>query len=512
MVESSEPQDLVTVLISVGVQTAIAFGLIFAFSLLRPANKVVYQPRLKFAPESKRPKALGPEPTAWISPIFSVNENASIALLGLFTILFLFGVPMIFIYFFYARIVGKPADTGVSLAPVNNVNNGVQISQAVITRTTARTVSGTVFNEAVTSTIDFTLTTTATSGILTSNAPSSSAATDAPTTNVATTDAASITEAPVVTDAPVPSVTDAAPVPSTTAEAAPAVRANFNQRFHGFHLGKRNDDDLTGAVPAQVAFGLKHKVVLGHGMDVELLRRDLERRDVNLSAIKFPNPSLANLTMSMIDVDHPMYWLPASLTWLISIIVYLSLLHVWMDYIKFRKQYFVSDEFQKEFHHRLLLLTNLPDSLTDSESLLKYMSSLGLKYPPKAAIINRNAGDLSKLIVKHEKATKSLEAILAKYLDNPDNLPAERPTMKDASGSKVDAISHLSNEINELEERIYALRAIPDSSLRPTASAFVAFESIKGAHSAARKIRENPTILIQGHIITPPKIKPSPAL
>ncbi|KAJ3197077.1 hypothetical protein HDU67_003867, partial [Dinochytrium kinnereticum] len=140
------------------------------------------------------------------------------------------------------------------------------------------------------------------------------------------------------------------------------------------------------------------------------------------------------------------------------------------------------------------------------------MNSLGLKYPPKGAIINRNAGDLTKLIARHEKATKSLESILAKYLDDPNNIPAIRPTMKDAAGNQVDAVTHLSDEINTLEEKIYALRAVPDSSLKSTSSAFVAFDSVKGMHSAARKIRENPTMLMQGHVITPPKIKPSPAI
>ncbi|KAJ3198931.1 hypothetical protein HDU67_003210, partial [Dinochytrium kinnereticum] len=297
MGNSAEPNDLVTVLVSVGVQTAIAFGLILAFSLLRPTNKVVYQPRLKFAPDNKKPKALGPEPTAWVGPIFTVNESASVGLLGLdaviflrylkfllrlFIILCLFGVPMIFIYYYYPKIVGKPADLGFVTLPVDssgtsNSGNGVQVQSTAVTRTVARTVSGTTFLDTVVTTEYLTTTLASTSasttGTITSAPTSGSITEEATTTAVSETSAttaASETSASEV-------VASSTATPSETA--APVIRANpfksIAQRMKaGFHLlGKREeyisaDEELKELVPAKISFGLEHRLKIGHGMNL----------------------------------------------------------------------------------------------------------------------------------------------------------------------------------------------------------------------------------------------------
>ncbi|KAJ3097323.1 hypothetical protein HDU96_000420 [Phlyctochytrium bullatum] len=600
MPDTVEPNDLLTVLVSVGVQTAIAFGLIIAFSILRPTNKIVYQPRLKFAPEGKKPKPLGPEPTAWIGPIMTVNESTAIGLLGLdaviflrylkflmrmFLVLCLFGIPMIGIYYFYPRIVGQYANMGVvsdpnALAAFQEANSYIKETsttflRSTVIRTSYLTVSGTLVPTtfaaettiAQVQTISRPRTTTTTSTTVSGTGPTSTlgiatstsgaAASGATGTTVAGSVPASTTAAPDGTAATQTSqqatTTEAADgglslntVGSSSAAAAGSVDAsttgasagsatsaaaaattgtgtvvrvaqggpfNFGSMLHSNNflgevdMAKRDltDEELQGLTPLKTSWGLKHHVKVSP-------REVLTRRDLDLSSVGIPNPSLSNLTMTMIDVDHPLYWLPAGVTWLISLIVYFSILRVWLDYIKFRKEYFSTEEFQKEYHNRLLLVTNVPDSLQNNEALLKYFSSLGLKYPPRAAIVNRNPGDLTKLVAEHEKLTKKLEKILAKYLDKPDQLPPTRPTTKDANGANVDAISHLSQQINELEERIYKTRARQDTEFRTTASAFVAFDSVKAAHSAARKVWENPTLLLQHNVISPPKVKLAPAV
>ena len=56
---------------------------------------------------------------------------------------------------------------------------------------------------------------------------------------------------------------------------------------------------------------------------------------------------------------------------------------------------------------------------------------------------------------------RQLESVLAKYLKNPDRLPAKRPTIRpprkqkgDETPAKVDAIDYLTDRIQLLEEEM----------------------------------------------------------
>ncbi|KAI9340038.1 hypothetical protein DFJ73DRAFT_628208 [Zopfochytrium polystomum] len=332
--------DLKSVMSAFGVHTAIAFGLIIAFSFLRPANKVVYQPRLKFSPPEKKPLPIGPAPTAWIKPILKSDSSNAVATLGLDAVMFLkcakmmvrlflaltcFGIPLCVFHSYYPRITGHQADTDI-----------------------------------------------------------------------------------------------------------------LNDTLHIF------------------------------------------------------DTTLGSLTISQIDVTSPWYWLPAGLAWVFSLIVYGLLYSVWTDYIVFRRQWFLSKKYQESLNNRLLLATNVPEVLHEKNNFVDYMNSLNLPIRPTQAVISPDVSHLEKLVKEHTKKTIALEKILAKYLKDPDNIPATRPTMTNPkTQSKVDAIEYLGSELNRLEEEIYKERAKPDSNRKATSAGFVSFPSISAAHMASRKLRAN---------------------
>lgn len=114
---------------------------------------------------------------------------------------------------------------------------------------------------------------------------------------------------------------------------------------------------------------------------------------------------------------------------------------------------------------------------------------------PRAAI-GRNVKDLPKLIEAHDEAVRDLEAHLAAYLRNPNQLPAKRPTCKPAkedktsSGKgKVDAIDYLTDRIARLESTIKEVRESVDMR-NPMSYGFTSYAHIEDAHAVAYASRK----------------------
>ncbi|KAI8823661.1 uncharacterized protein EV422DRAFT_364896 [Fimicolochytrium jonesii] len=89
MSDDSSATDLVGLFSATGIQLAVSAGLMVGFSILRPKNRVVYEPRTKFAPEPKRPQALDWRPTAWVKPVLFSKDNDLIPKVGLDAVIFL---------------------------------------------------------------------------------------------------------------------------------------------------------------------------------------------------------------------------------------------------------------------------------------------------------------------------------------------------------------------------------------------------------------------------------------
>lgn len=167
---------------------------------------------------------------------------------------------------------------------------------------------------------------------------------------------------------------------------------------------------------------------------------------------------------------------------------------LWRNYrtvVKLRRQHFDSSTYQRSLHARTLLLTDVPKELRTDEGLLKLTEEVqGTADAPRTAIA-RNVRDLPDLVEEHEETVRRLEKHLARYLKNPNALPANRPTCKVnendkayTKGQQVDAVDYLTARIKELEVQIKEVRESVDKR-NAMAFGFASYENITAAHTVA---------------------------
>lgn len=93
-------------------------SILVLFSILRPNNSIVYAPRYKFSPDSKRPPKLDSGLLSWIRPIWECKEDVMLDKLGMDAVVFLRFQRMMRWMFFVISIMC----CGV-LMPINVIYN-----------------------------------------------------------------------------------------------------------------------------------------------------------------------------------------------------------------------------------------------------------------------------------------------------------------------------------------------------------------------------------------------------
>lgn len=114
---------------------------------------------------------------------------------------------------------------------------------------------------------------------------------------------------------------------------------------------------------------------------------------------------------------------------------------------------------------------------------------------PRTAI-GRNVKDLPELIKSHDEAVRELEKHLAKFLRNPNQVPANRPTCNVVKverviygKDKVDAFDYLTDRIARLETTIREVRESVDMR-NPMSYGFASYAHIEDAHAVAHASRK----------------------
>jgi len=139
-------------------------------------------------------------------------------------------------------------------------------------------------------------------------------------------------------------------------------------------------------------------------------------------------------------------------------------------------------------------LYDIPNKIASDEGIARIIDEVAPSSSFSRTAIARNVKILPELINEHDQAVRKLEKVLAKYLKDPQNLPAARPvcapSKKDRSyttypkGQKVDAIEYLTQRIKDLEVEIKEVRQSVDK--RNTMSyGFASYSEISEAHSIA---------------------------
>lgn len=190
------------------------------------------------------------------------------------------------------------------------------------------------------------------------------------------------------------------------------------------------------------------------------------------------------------------YWAFIVCAYVFDIIICFFL---WWNYravVRLRRAYFNSAEYQASLYARTLLLTDIARPLRSDQGILDIVDSVkgGNMVRPTPAIA-RDVKGLPDLVSKHNKTVRELEEVLAKYLKDPEKLPAHRPTCKATingptyrKGEKVDAIQYLTDRIKTLEQAVQKERQAIDA--RDTMSyGFASYQDIAEAHTQAYAAR-----------------------
>ncbi|PNS20772.1 hypothetical protein CAC42_2703 [Sphaceloma murrayae] len=194
--------------------------------------------------------------------------------------------------------------------------------------------------------------------------------------------------------------------------------------------------------------------------------------------------------------QSPAFWAYVVVAYLFDIIICYFL---WRNYgaiARLRRNYFDSAEYQQSLAARTLLITEIPKDLRSNEGI----TSLAEQTCPSAdvprAAIARNVKELPELVSEHTATVEQLEEVLAKYLKNPNKMPAQRPTCKVAKkdaayqkGKKVDAIEYLTNRIQNLERQIKEVRQSVDTR-NAMNYGFASWQNIADAHATAYAARK----------------------
>jgi len=141
-------------------------------------------------------------------------------------------------------------------------------------------------------------------------------------------------------------------------------------------------------------------------------------------------------------------------------------------------------------------LTHIPQSSRTDAGIVELVEQAKQTSDIPRTAIGRNVKDLPKLIESHGQAVRELEQHLAKYLKNPERLPASRPTCKvvkedkaSYNASKVDAIDYLTERIARLETQIRNVRESVDMR-NPMSYGFASYTHIEDAHAVAYATRK----------------------
>ncbi|TKX26371.1 hypothetical protein C1H76_1333 [Elsinoe australis] len=199
----------------------------------------------------------------------------------------------------------------------------------------------------------------------------------------------------------------------------------------------------------------------------------------------------------------PQFLYQSSAFWAYVVVAYLFdgiiCYFLWYNYraiVRLRRNYFDSAEYQQSLASRTLLVSEIPKDLRSNEGITSLTEQTCPAADVPRAAIARNVKELPELVAEHTATVEQLEEVLAKYLKNPNKMPATRPTCKvskkDAAykgGKKVDAIEYLSNRIKQLERQIKEVRQSVDTR-NAMNYGFASWQNISGAHATAFAARK----------------------
>ncbi|KAL2130665.1 hypothetical protein VTI74DRAFT_6105 [Chaetomium olivicolor] len=193
------------------------------------------------------------------------------------------------------------------------------------------------------------------------------------------------------------------------------------------------------------------------------------------------------------------HWATVVFAWLLTIVVCGFLWWNYRKVLQLRLHYMRSEEYQNSLHARTLMLYDIPKNLSSDEGIARIIDSVAPNSSFSRTAVARDVKILPDLIEQHDHTVRKLEKVLAIYLKDPQNLPAERPkcspSKKDPSyatypkGQKLDAIEYLTQRIKLLELEIKEVRQRVDKR-GSMPYGFASYADIAEAHAIAYACRK----------------------
>ncbi|RXW14887.1 hypothetical protein EST38_g10967 [Candolleomyces aberdarensis] len=192
------------------------------------------------------------------------------------------------------------------------------------------------------------------------------------------------------------------------------------------------------------------------------------------------------------DVQGDFLYAHVVVTYLITILIIVTVWYHWRAMIRLRHSWFRSDEYRNSFHARTLQVTHVPKKVQTDDGLRGIFDGLGMPYPTTSVHIGRKTGRLPELIEYHNTTVQDFERVLVQYMKG-GKLKAKRPTVPERGGAgccggrKNDAIESYSRKLKKIEEAVEEHRDKIDDE-KPKNYGFATLASVPYAHIVARKL------------------------
>ncbi|KZV92781.1 DUF221-domain-containing protein [Exidia glandulosa HHB12029] len=189
------------------------------------------------------------------------------------------------------------------------------------------------------------------------------------------------------------------------------------------------------------------------------------------------------------DVGGNLLYIHVAATYVVTGMVFGFVWWHWKAMVRLRNQWFESDEYQKSFYARTLMIMDVPRKMQTDEGLQSLLLSLQMPYPTTAVHIGRKVGKLPELVEYHNDAVRELETYLVRYLKG-GRIGKKRPTISKGGacgcgGEKKDAIDFYTAKLKKTEAAVEQWRN--DIDLRQAESyGFASLASVPYAHIVAR--------------------------
>lgn len=207
--------------------------------------------------------------------------------------------------------------------------------------------------------------------------------------------------------------------------------------------------------------------------------------------------AFATMTPQYVLEGTPM-WSHVVCSWIFDLTIVFFLWSNYRAVARLKRQYFASADYQESLHSRTIWLTNVPRDAMSDPGICRITNSIEPNARQPQANIAHDMKKLPELVEEYDHAVRKLESVLAKYLKNPDKLPALRPTLrpskKHSRGQQVDAIEYLTDRVRSLRAEIGKTRVMIHkgdnnqdltAEFKPLSYGFATYESIEDAHGVA---------------------------